>query len=298
MAGRLLDEDPKLALEHAAVARRLASRIGVVREGAGLTAYIAGEWQVAISELRTAQRLNGTQEYVAIIADCERALGRPERAVDAWRESEGTSLPEDVRIELLIVAAGARRDLGQDAAAVGMLQVPELNRSTGDGWLARLRFAYADALAAVERKDEAIEWFNKTLAVDPEGETAATERLLELEGVVLPEIEDEDELLAEMEGAEHGHDIDDSDEDEDDDESDEDGESDEGSSDEDGDEDDDDDDEDQDDDRDASDEDDEDGDDDEDDEDDQAPVTAAEESPRPDARSVSFEAPKNPDEAK
>ncbi|GIG71064.1 tetratricopeptide repeat protein [Phytomonospora endophytica] len=198
MAGRVLEEDPKLALEHAAVARRLASRIGVVREGAGLTAYLAGEWQIAISELRTAQRLNGTQDYVAIIADCERALGRPERAVDAWREADQSALNDEVRIELLIVAAGARRDLGQDAAAVGMLQVPELTANTGDGWLARLRYAYADALKATERREEAIEWFTKTLEVDPEGETEATERLLELEGVVLPEIEDEDEILAEL----------------------------------------------------------------------------------------------------
>ncbi|HEY1175864.1 MAG TPA: hypothetical protein VGF17_06875, partial [Phytomonospora sp.] len=198
MAGRVLEEDPKLALEHAAVARRLASRIGVVREGAGLTAYLAGEWQIAISELRTAQRLNGTQDYVAIIADCERALGRPERAVDAWRDADQSALGDEVRIELLIVAAGARRDLGQDAAAVGMLQVPELTANTGESWLARLRYAYADALKATDRREEAIEWFTKTLEVDPEGETEATERLLELEGVVLPEIEDEDEILAEL----------------------------------------------------------------------------------------------------
>ena len=198
MAGRVLEEDPKLALEHAAVARRLASRIGVVREGAGLTAYLAGEWQIAISELRTAQRLNGTQDYVAIIADCERALGRPERAVDAWRDADQAALGDEVRIELLIVAAGARRDLGQDAAAVGMLQVPELTANTGESWLARLRYAYADGLKATDRREEAIEWFTKTLEVDPDGETEATERLLELEGVVLPDVEDEEELLAEL----------------------------------------------------------------------------------------------------
>ena len=183
MAGRLVDEDPEQALAHAMVARRLASRIAVVREAVGVTAYHAEEWQMAISELRTAQRLTGTRTHVAMIADAERALGRPERAVDAYREIDPAEVEPEVRVELLIVASGARRDMGQGAAGLAMLQVPELEATGSEPWLLRLRYAYADALAAEGRTADARVWFEKVLAADPEDELAVGERLLELDGV-------------------------------------------------------------------------------------------------------------------
>ena len=40
--GELIDADPELALAHALVARRLASRIAAVREAVGLAAYRPG----------------------------------------------------------------------------------------------------------------------------------------------------------------------------------------------------------------------------------------------------------------
>ena len=48
-----------------------------------------------------------------------------------------------------LVAAGARRDMGEAEAAVVTLQSPELNSSSTQPWVARLRYAYADALLAV-----------------------------------------------------------------------------------------------------------------------------------------------------
>ncbi|HZE38134.1 MAG TPA: hypothetical protein VE172_04910 [Stackebrandtia sp.] len=183
MAGRLVDVDPQVALAHALVARRLASRVAVVREAVGIVAYQAGQWQAAISELRTAQRLTGTRDHIALIADAERALGRPERAVDAYRELDGTQVADEVRIELLIVAAGARRDMGQGAASVAMLQVPELKSTADEPWVHRLRFAYADALAAEDRVGEAREWFETVLRADDQDPLGVGERLLELDGV-------------------------------------------------------------------------------------------------------------------
>ncbi|HIW64222.1 MAG TPA: hypothetical protein H9881_17355 [Candidatus Stackebrandtia excrementipullorum] len=177
----LIDVDAEQALAHALVARRMASRIAVVRETVGVAAYQAGQWQMAIGELRTAQRLSGTRDHVAMIADSERALGRPERAVDAYRELDADSVAPEVRIELLIVAAGARRDLDQNAAAVAMLQVPELESK--EPWAKRLQFAYADALAAQGRADEAKKWFTKVVQADENDEFGAAERLLELDGV-------------------------------------------------------------------------------------------------------------------
>ncbi|MFG3701938.1 Replicase polyprotein 1ab [Micromonospora sp. NPDC047620] len=194
--GQLIDEDPAEALAHALAARRLASRIAAVREAVGLAAYHAGEWQTAIAELRTYHRMTGLQSHLAVLADCERALGRAERAIDLFRGADREKLDQAVAIELLIVAAGARGDLGQKDAAVAMLQVPELTAEAAEPWTARLRYAYADALLAVGRREEAREWFSRAADVDTEGETDAAERLLELDGVVI-EGDEEDEESAE-----------------------------------------------------------------------------------------------------
>jgi tetratricopeptide (TPR) repeat protein len=194
MAGQLLDEDPVLALEHAVAARRLASRIAVVREAVGIAAYHAGEWQIAIAEIRTYHRMTGKQTHLAILADCERAMGRPERAVDIYRSVDQKALDSAEAVELLIVAAGARRDMEQKDAAVAMLQIREL---TADApWAARLRYAYADALLEVGRRDEAREWFSRALEVDPDGDTDAAERLLDLDGILIEEDETDDPELA------------------------------------------------------------------------------------------------------
>ncbi|MBT8228585.1 MAG: Replicase polyprotein 1ab [Dactylosporangium sp.] len=192
-AGQLIDIEPKQALGHALAARRLAARIPTVREAVGLTAYQAGQWQAAISELRAYHRMAGNQTHVAILADCERALDRPERAIDLYRAVDLDKLDQAERIELLIVAAGARVDLKQAEAAVAMLQIPELRSTTITGWLARLRYAFADGLFAVGRADEAREWFALAAEVDDEVTTDAAERLLELDGVIIDDLNDEDD---------------------------------------------------------------------------------------------------------
>jgi tetratricopeptide (TPR) repeat protein len=191
--GQLIDEDPALALEHALAARRLAARIAAVREAVGLAAYRAGEWQTAIAELRTYHRMSGRQTHLAVLGDCERALGRPERAIDLYRGADSEAMDPAGAIELLIVAAGARGDMGQRDAAVAMLQVRELTAATTEPWTPRLRYAYADALLAVNRLDEAREWFSRAADADEFGETDAAERLLELDGVVLEGDDDSDD---------------------------------------------------------------------------------------------------------
>ncbi|MEJ3748043.1 hypothetical protein WEI85_32735 [Actinomycetes bacterium KLBMP 9797] len=198
--GKLIDEDPELALAHAVAARRLASRVAAVREAVGLAAYHAGEWQTAIGELRTYHRMSGAQTHLAVVADCERALGRPERAVDLFRAADRAKMDPGEAIELLIVASGARGDLGQRDASVAMLQVRELTAEPAEPWTARLRYAYADALLAADRREEAREWFARAAEVDEDASTDAAERLLELDGVVLDEAEDLDEAQDEAEG--------------------------------------------------------------------------------------------------
>ena len=171
MAGRLLDDDPELAYQHALAARRRAARIGVVREAAGIAAYRAGRYTEALAELRAARRMSGSAEYLPMMADSERGLGRPQRALDLAADPVVAGLDAAGRAEMLIVAAGARRDLGQLEAAAVTLQVPDLRSQSRQPWVARLRYAYADALAALGRSEEARQWFVRAELDEQTGST-------------------------------------------------------------------------------------------------------------------------------
>jgi len=178
-AGLLLDDEPERALAHARYARERASRIVIVREAAGLAAYHAGEWAEALSDLRAVRRMSGATTHIAVMADCERALGRPERALELAKNAPEDLAP-DIAVELRIVSAGARRDMGQLDAAVVALQGPDLDPKSRTPWSARLFYAYADNLAAAGRVDEAIRWFLTTAQADDMEETDAAERAVEL----------------------------------------------------------------------------------------------------------------------
>ena len=147
-------EDPEQGYEYAAVARRLAARVGVVREASGIAAYQTGRWAEALSELRAARRMTGRDDYLPVMADCERALGRLDRALALIREADPSTLDRATQIELRIVESGIRRDQGLADAAVVALQMPELTDGRTRPALARLYYAYADALLNAGRGDE------------------------------------------------------------------------------------------------------------------------------------------------
>ena len=191
MVGLLIDDDPEAAWQHALAARRRGARIGLVREAAGLAAYLAGHYAEALAELRTARRLTGSDEQLPVIADSERALGRPERALALAASPEVARLDLEHRVEMLIVEAGARADLGQLDAAVVTLGVGLLDSRATAPWLARLRMAYADALAAVGREAEARHWLERAADADPDDLSGAQERIAEFDGVVLTELEED-----------------------------------------------------------------------------------------------------------
>jgi tetratricopeptide (TPR) repeat protein len=200
-SGRFLDEDPERAYEHARTARRLAARLGGVREAVAITAYLAEHYDEALTEFRAVRRMTGNHEVLAMMADCERALGRPDKALALTKDKHVHDLSEGTQIELLIVAAGARRDMGQTAAAIQTLDVPELTKRTRAEWLPRLRYAYADALEEAGRTEEALVWFHRAAGADAEGETGAAERAARLEGLEFTDLDEEtvveDEYLEE-----------------------------------------------------------------------------------------------------
>lgn len=190
-AGRLLDVEPETAYQHTLAARARAARVAVVREATGEAAYAAGHFAEALSELRAAKRMNGSTEYLAVMADCERALGRPERALALAKNPAVAKLPDDQKAEMTIVEAGARFDLGEVEGALRTMENAPLRSVTREDWLVRLRYAYADLLLKAGRRDQAVEWFHRTAGIDGNGVTDAADRILELEGVVLESAESE-----------------------------------------------------------------------------------------------------------
>ena len=187
-----LADDPEQGYAYARTAKRLAARVGVVREACGIAAYRTGRWAEALSEFRAARRMTGRDDYLPIMADCERALGRLDRALALVREGSTAHLDRATQIELRIVESGIRRDQGLSDAAVLALQVPELTSGRLRPWSARLFYAYADALLAAGRADEARDAFARAVEADPDGETDAADRLDQLDGIEFDDLEDDD----------------------------------------------------------------------------------------------------------
>lgn len=199
LAAAAAEPDPDRAFEYAVQARKLAARVGVVRETVGVAAYRAGRWADALAELRTARRLTGRASYLPLMADAERALGRIDRALALIHDPDHRQLDRATQIELLIVESGIRRDQGRAAAGAVVLQVPELTDEVSRPWSARLFYAYADALLDAGRRDEAREWFGRAAALDPDGETDAGERYEIMDDTVIDDLTEPEGGLGESE---------------------------------------------------------------------------------------------------
>ncbi|MCU1553622.1 MAG: hypothetical protein JWM13_1108, partial [Arthrobacter sp.] len=166
MAGRLIDDEPELAFQHALAASRRGGRLAAVREAVGLTAYAAGHYGEALREFRTYRRISGSNMHLPVMADCERGLGRPDRALDMARSDEAKDLDAPGKVELAIVAAGARSDLGQLDAAVSELEIAQLDINRAFSYSPRLFRAYADALTAAGRAPEAEKWNRQAVVAE------------------------------------------------------------------------------------------------------------------------------------
>ncbi|BCW10299.1 hypothetical protein NtRootA4_13580 [Arthrobacter sp. NtRootA4] len=166
MAGRLIDIEPELAFQHALAASRRGGRLSAVREAVGLTAYAAGHYGEALREFRTYRRISGSNVHLPVMADCERGLGRPDRALDMVRSPEAQDLDAPGKVELAIVASGARTDLNQLDAAVSELEIPQLDINRAFSYSPRLFRAYAEALSAVGRTEEADKWARQALVAE------------------------------------------------------------------------------------------------------------------------------------
>ncbi len=173
----LEDTDTETSQAHARFAARIGGRVGGVRETYGILAYRAGDYRTAVRELRTSLRITGRADVLPMIADAERGMGRPERALDMAASDEATSLGVVAAIELMIVVAGAYADTGDVQTALRTLEIPALRHKVDGRWQVRLWAAYADLLERAERPDEAKRWLTLAADADTEGLTDAAERL-------------------------------------------------------------------------------------------------------------------------
>ena len=158
MAGRLIDDDIDAAHQHALAAFHKGSRIPVVRETLGISAYLSGDFALALRELRTHRRLTGKDVNVPMMVDCERGLERPQRGIELARSVQVDSLEAGVKVELAIALSGARLDLGQPERALLELQIPELNPDLAFSYSPALFDAYAVVLDELGRSAEAATW--------------------------------------------------------------------------------------------------------------------------------------------
>lgn len=193
MVAELLDVEPEAALAHAETAVRRAGRVPATREALGLVAYRLGDWARALGEFRTVRRLSGSHHLLPLMVDCERALGRHDKALELAQSGEAATLAIDDRVELAIVVSGIRRDKGQlDAAVAGL---SDLARRIGPNRPSapRLYYAFADAKLAAGDPMAAREWFSRAADADHELTTDAAERLDELDGIEMLDLSPDDQ---------------------------------------------------------------------------------------------------------
>ena len=152
----LEESDPELALEHAKWVAHQASRIDFARETLAFVAYRQGDYKLALREFRTAFRMNGFQDYLPFIADCERGLGNPKKAIEVAMSDDAKYLRGESKAEMFLVYAGALGDLEMWDKAIEIVHT--LGRSKGLAGEYRMRAVQAEQyfLEQAGRSDEAI----------------------------------------------------------------------------------------------------------------------------------------------
>lgn len=166
MVAGLIETDPELAHQHAISATRRAGRIPVARETLAVTAYHIGDYALALRELRTFRRLTGSQGHLALMIECERALGRPDRGIETGLSADRSKLNAEQRVQLAIAMSGARLDLAQTQQALFELEIPELDPNKAFSWSPELFAAYAAVLEDLGRDSESRKWRERALLAE------------------------------------------------------------------------------------------------------------------------------------
>lgn len=153
----LEEDDPQGALAHAKWAAKQASRIDLARETLALVSYRQGDYKLALKEFRTAYRMNGYQDYLPFIADCERGLGHPRKAIEEATSEEAKDLTGESKVEMFLVYAGALGDLGLWDKAIETVQALVKARGLSGDYRMRAVQAEQNFLDQAGRSQEALD---------------------------------------------------------------------------------------------------------------------------------------------
>lgn len=172
--------DARGALAEAQKAKQLAPRSAAVREVLGLALYSLERFREALTEMQAYRRMSGRADQNHIIADCLRAVGRPDRAVPLAEEALASRrVPLAAKTEAVIVAASALADQGKLDQALGLLRRVRTRDDVAGPEVLRVWYVTGDILERAGRRDEAQREFRKILRHDASAYDAA-ERLSQL----------------------------------------------------------------------------------------------------------------------
>ena len=174
-AVQLLDRgDARGASIEAAKAKELAPRAPAVREVLGLALYSLERYSEALSEMQAYRRMSGRADQNHIIADCLRALGRPDRAVPLAEEAlAAKGVPVAAKAEAVIVAASALAEQGKFDQALGMLRRIRTRDEVAGPEVLRVWYVTASILEQSGQRREALREFRKILRHDASAFDAA-----------------------------------------------------------------------------------------------------------------------------
>jgi tetratricopeptide (TPR) repeat protein len=166
-------EDYGEAIRLGEQAKHIALRSIAARELLGLAYYRAGRWSEAARELSAFRRLAGSTEQNPVIADCYRAMKKPDKAIEYCDEVIQGRVEEAVYYEAQIVAAGALADMRRMDEAIARLESLDLSPEGAKPHHVRAWYALGDLLQKRGRFTQAREWFEAAAATAPDLTDAA-----------------------------------------------------------------------------------------------------------------------------
>ena len=149
-------------------AKSAASRTATIREALGITHYVAGRYAEAHAELLAYRRLSGSADQNHLLADCARAMGRPDKVAEYVDAMIAANVEPERVAEGLIVLAGDRADRGDLEDALTAVQRAKLDPDRVLPWHPRIWYVAGDLLERLGRTAEAREYFDAVYAVDDE----------------------------------------------------------------------------------------------------------------------------------
>jgi tetratricopeptide (TPR) repeat protein len=160
-------DDARGAVSEAQKAKRFAPRSGAVREVLGIARYRLGSFEEALADLKAYKRITGRVDQNHLIADCLRAIGRPQEAVSLAEEELAGVASRDAKAEAVVVAASALADSGRYSEALAFLRRARTEADVARPSTLRLWYVKGDILARAGRREDALREFRRIMRYDP-----------------------------------------------------------------------------------------------------------------------------------